>query len=132
MDIALLIVFIIGFGAVVFLLMKNQSSGDKVDDKEDKTALMLQQQISDLNAQLSQKFDQSSRHSAKMLQDQFMETSRLSKEVTEKLLKLEETNKQVVSFTDQLQNLEKVLTNSKNRGSLGEASLEMILANILP
>jgi DNA recombination protein RmuC len=67
-----------------------------------------------------------------MLQDQFMETSRLSKEVSEKLLKLEETNKQVVSFTDQLQNLEKVLTNSKNRGSLGEASLEMILANILP
>jgi DNA recombination protein RmuC len=129
MDIALLIVFVVGFGAVVFLLMKNQKP---VEEKEDKTALMLQQQINDLNSQLSKKFDDSSRHSSKMLQDQFIETSRLSKEVSEKLLKLEETNKQVVSFTDQLQNLEKVLTNSKNRGSLGEASLEMILANILP
>ncbi|MBT4349946.1 DNA recombination protein RmuC [bacterium] len=129
MDIALLIVFIVGFATVVFLLMKKQEPVNKEDDK---TALMLQQQINDLNVQLSQKFDQSSRHSSKMLQDQFIETSRLSKEVTEKLLKLEETNKQVVSFTDQLQNLEKVLTNSKNRGSLGEASLEMILANILP
>jgi len=31
-----------------------------------------------------------------------------------------------------LQNLEKVLTSSKNRGSLGEANLELILSNILP
>jgi DNA recombination protein RmuC len=53
-------------------------------------------------------------------------------DVTSKLEKLEATNKQVVSFTDQLQNLEKVLTNSKNRGSLGEANLELILSNILP
>lgn len=129
MDILLLIIFIIGFASVIFFLWKINQPKVKEDDK---SVLMLQQQISDLTSQLNQKFDQSSQHSAKMLQDQFMETSRLSKEVTEKLLKLEETNKQVVSFTDQLQNLEKVLTNSKNRGSLGEASLEMILSNILP
>ena len=128
MDIALFIVLIIGFATLVFILLRKKP----VEEKEDKTALMLQQQINDLNVQLSQKFDESSRHSSKMLQDQFMETSRISKEVTEKLFKLEETNKQVVSFTDQLQNLEKVLTNTKTRGNLGEASLEMILSNILP
>ncbi|MCB9802430.1 DNA recombination protein RmuC [Candidatus Nomurabacteria bacterium] len=129
MDIALLIIFVVGFAGVIFFLWKNNQPKTK---EEDKSVLMLQQQISDLTTQLNQKFDDSSRHSSKMLQDQFMETSRLSKEVTEKLLKLEETNKQVVGFTDQLQNLEKVLSNSKNRGSLGEASLEMILSNILP
>ena len=127
MDIILLIIFIVGFAAVIFLLFKQSQK-----PQDNQSALLLQQQINDLNKQLSQKMDDSSHHASKMLQDQFMETSRLSQEVKEKLLKLEETNKQVVSFTDQLSNLEKVLTNSKNRGSLGEASLEMILSNILP
>lgn len=127
MDILLLVIFIVGFAAVIFLLFKQ---GQKPQDNQ--SALLLQQQINDLNKQLSQKMDESSHHASKMLQDQFMETARLSKDITDKLFKLEETNKQVVNFTDQLSNLEKVLTNSKNRGSLGEASLEMILANILP
>ncbi|MFA6307782.1 MAG: DNA recombination protein RmuC [Patescibacteria group bacterium] len=114
---------------VIFLLFRNNKPQEV---KEDKAMLMLQQQLNDLTKQLGEKIDNTTRHSSKMLQDQFMETSRISKDVTEKLLKLEETNKQVVSFTDQLQNLEKVLTNAKTRGNLGEASLEMILANILP
>ena len=127
MDILLVIVLIIGFGLNIFFLLQNKNN-----NQDNQSVLLLQQQISDLTKQLNQKMDESSHHSSKMLQDQFMETSRLSQELKEKLLKLEETNKQVVGFTDQLQNLEKVLTNSKNRGSLGEASLEMILANILP
>ncbi len=92
----------------------------------------MQQQIGDLTKQLHGKIDESSQHSSKMLQSQFKETSRISREMTEKLLKLEETNKQVIGFTDQLSSLEKVLTNSKTRGNLGEASLELILSNILP
>jgi len=123
------ILIIVAFAVVIWLLIKNQKPKE---EKDDKAVLMLQQQINDLNRQLGEKIDKTTQHSAKMLQDQFMETSRLSKDLTEKLLKLEETNKQVVGFTDQLQNLEKVLTNAKTRGNLGEASLEMILSNILP
>lgn len=122
------ILLIIGLAVVIWLLLKSKQP----EQKDDKAVLMLQQQIGDLNRQLGEKIDQTTQHSAKMLQDQFMETSRLSKEMTIKLLKLEETNKQVVGFTDQLQNLEKVLTNAKTRGNLGEASLELILSNILP
>ena len=116
-------------GVVIWLMIKNNKPQEV---KEDKAMLMLQQQMADLKNQLGEKIDNTTRHSSKMLQDQFMETSRISKEMTEKLLKLEETNKQVVGFTDQLQNLEKVLTNAKTRGNLGEASLELILSNILP
>ncbi|MCD4760583.1 DNA recombination protein RmuC [bacterium] len=123
------IIIIIAFSVVIWFLLKNQKPKE---EKDDKAMLMLQQQINDLTKQLGEKIDNTTRHSSKMLQDQFMETSRISKEMTEKLLKLEETNKQVVGFTDQLQNLEKVLTNAKTRGNLGEASLEMILSNILP
>jgi DNA recombination protein RmuC len=43
-----------------------------------------------------------------------------------------ESTKQVFTIADQLQNLEKVLKNQKQRGNLGEAGLELILSNILP
>jgi len=126
MQTTLLIILIIGLVVVIYLLLQNKKPSD------DKSLLLLQSQISDLTKQLGEKIDSTTHQSAKMLQDQFMETSRISKDMTEKLLKLEETNKQVVGFTDQLQNLEKVLTSSKNRGTLGEANLELILGNILP
>ncbi len=125
------ILIVVGLGVVIWLMKKNQKPIIE-EPKDDKAMLMLQQQLADLNKQLSDKIDKTTQHSSKMLQDQFIETSRISKDVTEKLFKLEETNKQVVGFTDQLQNLEKVLSNSKNRGSLGEANLELILSNILP
>jgi DNA recombination protein RmuC len=38
----------------------------------------------------------------------------------------------VLTITDQLKNLEKVLTHQKQRGNLGEAALELILSNMLP
>ena len=43
-----------------------------------------------------------------------------------------ESNKQVFSIAEQLGNLEKVLKNQKQRGNLGEASLELVMSNILP
>jgi DNA recombination protein RmuC len=126
------------FGLVSVILMqrkvnrKEEMQLKEYSKQENQSILLLQQQIGDLTKQLHGKIDQSSRHSDKMLQDQFKETSRISKDMIEKLLKLEETNKQVVGFTDQLSNLEKILTNSKARGNLGEANLELILGNILP
>lgn len=123
------ILIIVAFGVVIWLLKKNQKPEEV---KEDKTILMLQQQISDLSNKLGEKIDKTTQHSSKMLQDQFMETSRISKEVNEKLLKLEETNKQVVGFTDQLQQLQNILNNPKQRGILGEYFLETVLKNVLP
>jgi DNA recombination protein RmuC len=52
--------------------------------------------------------------------------------VTEGLTKLDETNRQVVGFTDQLQSLQDILKNPKQRGILGEYYLETLLKNVLP
>ena len=52
--------------------------------------------------------------------------------MTESLTKLDETNKQVISFADQLQSLENILKNPKQRGILGEYYLETVLKNVLP
>lgn len=48
------------------------------------------------------------------------QSAKLIAEVTEKLTKLDETNKQVINFSAQLQNLQDILKNPKQRGVLGE------------
>jgi DNA recombination protein RmuC len=54
------------------------------------------------------------------------------KNVTERLTKLDETNRQVVGFADQLKSLQDILKNPKQRGILGEYYLETVLKNVLP
>jgi DNA recombination protein RmuC len=60
------------------------------------------------------------------------ESFKLLKDVTERLTKLDETNKQVVNFTEQLEQLQNILKNPKSRGVLGEYYLETVLKNVLP
>lgn len=60
------------------------------------------------------------------------QSAKLISEVTEKLTKLDETNKQVVNFSSQLQNLQDILKNPKQRGIIGEYFLEETLKNVLP
>lgn len=62
-------------------------------------------------------------------------TNRVSNQLMEVVRGVSETKestKQVFTIAEQLQNLEKVLKNQKQRGNLGEASLELILSNVLP
>src|ERR1700733_6967531 len=53
-------------------------------------------------------------------------------EVVKGVSETKESTKQVFTIAEQLQNLEKVLKNQKQRGNLGESSLELILSNVLP
>lgn len=66
------------------------------------------------------------------VQKQAGHSHRVITEVTEKLGKLEATNKEVIGFTEQLKQLQSVLSNPKQRGVLGEFYLETILKNVLP
>jgi DNA recombination protein RmuC len=66
------------------------------------------------------------------LKTQFLESQRLIKEITQELVEVKETGKQVISFADQLQSLQDILKNPKQRGILGEYYLETLLTNTLP
>lgn len=80
----------------------------------------------------SRTMQESSRHIHETVRTQLNESQRTIKEITEAVTKLDETNKQVVSFADQLQHLQDVLKNPKHRGILGEYFLETVLKNTLP
>jgi len=66
------------------------------------------------------------------LKHQSTESINIIRDVTERLTKLDETNKQVVSFADQLKSLQDILKNRKQRGVLGEYYLESLLKNVMP
>ncbi|TAK04247.1 DNA recombination protein RmuC [Patescibacteria group bacterium] len=69
--------------------------------------------------------------SMQMIQKHSAHTSGIVRDVTEKLTKLDETNKQVLDFSKQLQSLENILKNPKQRGILGEYWLETLLGQVL-
>lgn len=104
----------------------------KEEKKDDGSFLMLQSQLSELTRTMDSKIGESSKMMQDSVRNQFSESQKLIKDITEQITEVKETNKQVFGMTEQLQNLEKVLKNQKQRGNLGEAGLELILNNILP
>jgi len=85
-------------------------------------------QLGELNKVVDQKLNDTH----KAMQMQFGQSAKIIADVTEKLTKLDDTNKQVVGFANQLQSLENILKNPKQRGVLGEYFLETVLKNVLP
>ena len=133
--IILLILVVIGFATVILVILKKTGKDTGADEKLKQVHEEMEKIKEEMKGSLEKNLDflqKQSAATAGMMQRQTTDTAKIVQEVTSKLEKLEATNKQVVGFTDQLQNLERVLTSSKNRGSLGEASLELILSNILP
>jgi len=99
-----------------------------VASNDDKSFLLIQNQLQELAKVVDNKLGESH----KSMQIQFGQSAKIISDVTEKLTKLDETNKQVIGFSEQLNNLQKVLTSQKQRGNLGEAGLQLVLENILP
>lgn len=100
----------------------------KKDQKDDKSFLMLQNQLNEVTRMLDTRLGEST----KAIQTQFGQSTKIIRDVTERLARLDETNKQVISFADQLQSLQDILKNPKQRGVLGEYYLETVLKNVLP
>jgi len=90
--------------------------------------VLLQNQMQDLRNALDSKLGESH----KSFQHQHGQIVSIVRDVTERLTRLDETNKQVISFADQLQSLQDILKNPKQRGILGEYYLETLLKNVLP
>ena len=128
----------IGLGILVSRIIGRQKlDGDSGNN--DRSLLLIQNQLNELsrtNAELSRVLNarlvESNRTVQQSLERQFGETNKIVRDVTERLTKLDETNKQVISFADQLQSLQDILKNPKQRGILGEYYLETLLKNVLP
>jgi len=127
-----LIALVVGFGLALFAFKFLLGKKDETKPEDNGAMMLLQNQIENLTKTIDSRLLETNKMSADSVRSQFNEFSRLSREVTEKLVRLEETNKQVVNFTDQLQSLQDILKNPKQRGIVGEYYLETLLKNIMP
>ncbi|MFA6047592.1 MAG: DNA recombination protein RmuC [Parcubacteria group bacterium] len=140
----LLIGIIIILAAIIwlFLDMKNKL-GNGQDGEKMVAVLERLNMLSQQNEHMRQTMDSKLSETHRTTQEQMNQTIRTVQgisgqsakqiaDVVAGLTKLEETNKQVVNFSAQLQNLQDILKNPKQRGVLGEYFLEETLKNVLP
>lgn len=147
---ALLVLLLIVLGLLIYIFFLRPQK--KADNNE--SLLLMQQQIQELSRSMREQMSESNRLAQEGSRTQFKESKELMREInkevneqihaiqesiSEKLLgvqkhvsEVSESSKQVFTIAEQLQNLEKVLKHQKQRGSLGEASLQLALENILP
>lgn len=132
MNFSMILVIILALGLntlVIWFLFRNK----KEDKKEDGAGLQLiLSQLNEISRTVDQKIGESSRQMQENLHHQSSQSIKIIQDVTERLTKLDETNRQVVSFADQLQGLQDMLKNPKQRGILGEYYLETLLKNVMP
>jgi len=122
-------IVVFGFAVVFYILSRNNKLGSNSSDNQ--SMKLLLEQMNELSRVVDRKMGETTQHMSETMRAQFSESANLIKNVTEGLTKLDETNKQVVSFADQLQNLQDILKNPKQRGILGEYYLETLLKNVL-
>lgn len=142
----LIIALLVGNVALVaFMLLKKPTVS-----QDAQSLVLLQNQLQELSRTMEGKLgegtdrlfegmraqsDQSQKTIGNIQQQIDAITNRVSTQLVEVVKGVSETKestKQVFVIAEQLQNLEKVLKNQKQRGNLGEASLELILSNVLP
>lgn len=128
----IVIVTLLANAVFVWLMFKRAGVKPEPEAKNDTALNLLLSQMHELTRTVDSKIGESSKQVNESMRNQFSESSRLIREVTASLTKLDETNKQVVSFTDQLQSLQDILKNPKQRGIVGEYYLETLLKNVLP
>jgi len=112
--------------------MRKVGQGAQPNKETLEKLLRLEERIGSLNeksSEMSSKLERSTSDIHKSVREQIGQSNKIVQDVTEKLTKLDETNKQVLNFSEQLQKMQDILNNPKQRGVFGEYRLEMLLKN---
>lgn len=136
--IAVILLIIAGFGAVIFVM--NQKLAGMRDSQATnllKTDIdTMQKSVMDLRESLQENINEKLKANAaqtnESIQRQFAQSAKIIADVTQRLTKLDETNKRVVDVADELKTLQNVLQNPKQRGVVGEYYLQSVLENVMP
>jgi DNA recombination protein RmuC len=140
--IVLLVVLVLGNAATIYILWR-RGNQEQESTQDTQGLMMLQNQLQDLSRVVETKLGEGTRTMFDSMSRQFDQSQRLmsdiTKQVSDQLIEVtkgvtetKESTKQVFTIAEQLNNLEKVLKNQKQRGNLGESSLELVMSNILP
>ena len=147
MEILILVLLIIGFALLFFKKKEKDNTSQELLIQLNNS---LRQEIQEIRKEVGENSEKSRQEIEKKLKDinkgiyayqenskedmqkQFESSNKVIKEVTSELEKIKGTNEQVLGFANQMKTLEKILSNQKQRGILGEIQLENLLSNVLP
>ncbi len=143
---AIIILMFFGQGVMLYVILK-RNPRSKETELRDELALqqeeqasaqmqqgliLLQKQMEQLERSLDARMSESSRNVNETVKNQLGESARLIREITQEITSVKEIGRQTQGFAEQLQSLQDVLRNPKQRGILGEYYLETVLKNVLP
>jgi DNA recombination protein RmuC len=114
----LLIAVIFGFGIVLYILDKKMKvlQGSSAVDFLKTDVVELSRNINNLQQAVGDRLDINNREMQTSMQKQLSESAKLVADVTQRLAKLDETNRQVVDVASELKTLQNILGNPKQRG----------------
>lgn len=120
-------------GVSLYLVLRRREAAepDGKDAKDDQGLLLIQKQMENLERTLDARMSESSRQVHENMRSQSGEANRLIKEITEELTSVKEIGRQTQTYAEQLQSLQDLLKNPKQRGILGEYYLETVLKNVM-
>ena len=108
------------------------------DDSANVALMLLQKQIQNMEQSIDMRLNESTRNVSETMRSQnnqqqnaSSETAKLIREITQELTTVKEIGRQTQGFAEQLQSLQDILKNPKQRGILGEYYLETVLKNVL-
>ncbi|MCR4260822.1 MAG: DNA recombination protein RmuC [Candidatus Colwellbacteria bacterium] len=102
------VLILVGITVLILLLLVR----DRFSKGEDRSALLLQNQMNEIN---------------RTVQKQYEESMKIVKDAVKGLTKMEENQKLVADVGKQIEDFQNILRNPKQRGLLGEYALEMVL-----
>lgn len=139
MEWLIITLLVANLGLVAYLFLRKPAA----TQQDTQSLILLQNQLQDLSRAMEAKLGEGTNRMFESMKSQFGESQRLAsdirdlvaKQLSEVKVEQTKTNEATTRFmtiAEQLANLEKVLKHQKQRGNLGERSLELILGNILP
>lgn len=131
LEILAIFTSLIACAGIVIILIKlsKQNQQPQVDPQQAMQSMtLLQNQVAQLQKEIGDRMGET--HQA--VRQQFAASTGIVRDMTDRMSKVEEISRQVLQETNELQKLQDILKNPKQRGILGEFFLENLLVNVLP
>jgi len=122
---AALILVLLAVFVVLTILLRRMPRGTGQDTQ---SFQLIQNQMAQLQKELGDRMGETNQS----VRQSFAASTGVVRDVTERMTKIEEISRQVLNETNELQKLQQMLKNPKQRGVLGEYFLETLLKNVLP
>lgn len=123
----LVVLYIVWF--ILMLRFRNGVGG--ANDYLQSDIADLRQEVNNLTNNLNQTLTERMDKTQDSVQLQLRQSAAIVNDVSQRLAKLDETNKRVIDVADELKTLQNVLQNPKQRGVFGEFYLNSVLDNVL-